>query len=91
VNLPCRVTVAGGGTQPATVTDLSPGGASITGGPAVPAGTRGTLDADRVGISLPFVVRSAPSRTLHVQFDLDAVTEGRYAQALERLVGQRAA
>jgi methyl-accepting chemotaxis protein len=91
VNLPCRVTVAGGGMQPATIIDLSMGGASITGGPAVPAGTRGSLDADRVGVPLPFVVRSAAGGTLHIQFDLDTATAGRYAQAFERVVGQRAA
>jgi methyl-accepting chemotaxis protein len=91
VALPCRVTVAGGGTQPATVADLSEGGAMISGGPALSTGTRGTLDVDRIGVKLPFVVRTVDNEGSHLAFELDAATASRFAQVLERLAVQRAA
>jgi methyl-accepting chemotaxis protein len=91
VNLPCRVTVDGRGTQPATVADLSEGGALIRGGPALSTGSRGTLDVDRIGVKLPFVVRVADGEALHLAFDLDAATARRFAQMLEHLAVQRAA
>jgi len=91
VNLPCRVTVAGRGTQPAAVADLSEGGASISGGPELPIGTRGMLDVDRIGVPLPFVVRTADDEALHLAFELDAATASRFNQMLERVVMQRAA
>jgi PilZ domain len=66
VSLTCRVTVDGRGPQPATVADLSKGGALITGGPALPMGGRGTLGAD--------------GEKLHVAFDRDAATITRLAK-----------
>jgi hypothetical protein len=91
VTLPCRVTVAGLGAQPATVADLSEGGALIKGGPALSIGTRGTLDVDRIGVKLPFVVRAADGEASHLAFELDAATASRFTQELERLSVQRAA
>jgi methyl-accepting chemotaxis protein len=91
VNLPCRVTVAGLGTQPATVTDLSKGGAFVTGGPVLPAGTRGSLDIDQIGVPLPFVVRTVIDKALHLTFELDVATADPFGRMLERLVVHRAA
>jgi methyl-accepting chemotaxis protein len=91
MDLPCRVTVDGRGTQPATVADLSEGGALIRGGPALSTGSRGTLDVDRIGVKLPFVVRAADGETLRLAFNLDAATAGHFAQKLEQLAVRRAA
>ena len=91
VNLTCRVAVDGRGTQPASVVDLSVGGALITDGPVLPTGSRGMLDVDRIGMKLPFIVRGANGGSLHLAFDLDAASSGRLAQMLEHLAVQRAA
>jgi methyl-accepting chemotaxis protein len=91
VNLPCRVAVEGRDAQPATVIDLSEGGALISGGPALSMGSRGTLDVDRISIKLPFVVRAADGEALHLAFDLDAATTRRFAQMLEHLAVPHAA
>ncbi len=91
MSLPCRVTVDGRGTQVATVADLSERGALIRGGPELSTGSSGTLDVDRIGVKLPFVVRDADGKALHLAFDLDAETTKRFAQILEHLAGQRAA
>ncbi len=91
VALPCHVTVAGLGTQPATAADLSEGGALIRGGPALSVGNRGTLEVDRISVKLPFVVRAAAGEASHLAFDLDAATAKSFAQMLQRLDGQRAA
>jgi len=91
VSLPCRVMVEGCGPRPATVADLSEGGAFITGGPTLSAGSRGMLDVDRVGVKLPFIVRVADGGALHLAFDLDAATTKRFAQTLEHLAVQHAA
>jgi len=91
VTLPCRVTVTGLGTQPATVADLSEGGALIRGGPALLPGARGTLDVDRIDVKLPFVVRIADHEASHLAFELDAATASRFAQMLQRVTMQRAA
>jgi methyl-accepting chemotaxis protein len=93
VNLPCRVTAAGGGTIAAIVEELSEGGATIKGETALSVGGRGTLDVDRLAVALPFLVRgtSANARAVHVVFELDAATARRVAQFLEEAAPQRAA
>ena len=63
----------------------------ISGGPALSTGTRGTLDVDRIGVKLPFVVRTVDNEGSHLAFELDAATASRFAQVLERLAVQRAA
>ncbi len=91
VTLACRVTVGGNATEPAMVVDISEGGASVSGMPALSIGTRGTLDVDGIGVKLPFVVRSVDDAASHVAFELDAATAAQFAGMLDRVVGRRAA
>jgi methyl-accepting chemotaxis protein len=82
-DLACRLTVAGRGTHTARIIDLSETGAAVRGGPALPTGTRGTLDADGIGLKLAFIVRVTEDDTLHLTFELDAATTASLTQALE--------
>ncbi len=91
VKLACRVSVAGQGVQNVQVDDLSRGGVSIRGGTALPVGTRGKVEIDRIGMLLPFVVRSADSEALRVAFELDAEEADKLAQMIEHLGLRRAA
>jgi methyl-accepting chemotaxis protein len=87
VDLPCRLTVAGK-THPAKLTDLSEGGAHVSGAPEFDKGVGGTLSIDGVGYPLPFSVQEDPFR---LSFDLDNATAARFRGDLERLVARRAA
>ena len=91
VDLGCRVSVVGGGLHSMRVTDLSEGGAAVSGGPTLPIGTSGTLDVDRVAMKLPFIVRSVDDKATHLAFELDAASADRLAQALGQLELQPAA
>jgi methyl-accepting chemotaxis protein len=91
VDWPCRLTVRGHGVQTARLEDLSAGGASVADGPALPVGSRGTLEADRIGTSLPFVVRAAGDGMLHLAFELDARGTERLGQVLDGAVARNAA
>ncbi len=91
VDLPCRLTASGHGTLAARIEDLSEGGAAVSEGPALPIGTRGTLEVDRLGVVLPFVVRAAAGVSLHLEFDLAPDLADRLRQALERVALQQAA
>jgi methyl-accepting chemotaxis protein len=89
--LACRITASGFGTRNARLDNISTGGAAVSEAPALPIGIRGALEADRIGMSLPFVVRSNEGQTLHLAFELDAAMTGRLTQMLEQLGLQRAA
>jgi len=91
VKLGCRVMVGGRDVQNAQVDDLSRGGASISGGTALSVGTRGTVEMDRIGMPLPFVVRSGDSEAVHVAFELDEQQADKLAQMIEHLGLRRAA
>ena len=91
VDLPCRLTAAGHGTVAARIDDLSEGGAAVSGCPALPVGTHGTLDVDRIGMALPFLVREAAGNSLHLEFDLAPEVVLRLGQALERVALRPAA
>jgi methyl-accepting chemotaxis protein len=91
VNLSCRLSASGTGSRNVKIADLSEGGASIGDGPALTPGTRGTLDIDRLGVPLPFVVRSNEDGLLHLAFDPDAAAAGKLAQLLAQLGLRRAA
>jgi len=91
VNLGCRLSVGGLGTHSARVSDLSVGGAAVSGVPALSIGARGTLEVDRVGMKLPFTVRAARDDTAHLTFDLDQTDATRFAQMLGQMGLQRAA
>jgi len=90
VDVACRLVVGG---QPFTahLADLSDGGASVTGGPALPVGSRGTLIVDGVGFPLPFSVRTSEGGSSHLAFTLDAATRASFRGVPERLARRRAA
>jgi hypothetical protein len=87
----CRVTIAGQAPHSAELVDLSAGGAYVTGGPDVPAGTRGSLTVDGIGMSLSFVVRAGGRGELHLAFTLESADAAKFAQMIAGLRVQRAA
>ncbi len=70
--LRCSITVAGAAPVAARLVNLSAGGARVENGPALGAGTRGTLSVDGLAFALPFSVRAADGGRLSLAFDLDA-------------------
>jgi hypothetical protein len=91
IDLPCRVTVSGAGSTTARIVDISTGCAAIADGPELLVGARGTLEAERLGLRLAFVVRPADDEALHVAYETDAAGAATLARTLKRLVGRRAA
>ncbi len=89
VVMPCRLDVAGG-THQAQVSELSEGGACLSGGPALGIGDRGTLRLEGVSSALPFTVRDQADGMLHVAFDLTEAQSSALRAVLDR-VGQRRA
>jgi methyl-accepting chemotaxis protein len=70
VDMVCRVMTGNRDMQAGRLIDISGGGAFIAGTAAMRAGERGTLELAGVNCPLPFIVRSAETRGLHVAFDL---------------------
>ncbi|HYD69341.1 PilZ domain-containing protein, partial [Azospirillum sp.] len=66
----CAVTI-GGESRTGGVTNLSEGGAIVTGAPAAEPGAFGRLRLERGGAELPFTVVGAGEDRLHVKFVLD--------------------
>lgn len=91
ISLACRLAVAGRGSISARIADISQHGAAVTGVVPLPAGTRGALEADRLGMALPFTVRSADHETMHLSFELDAAATDRFAKVVTDLARSRAA
>jgi aerotaxis receptor len=85
VNLGCRLSAPGLGTHNAQVVDLAEGGAAISGAPSLPVGARGSLEVDRIGMRLAFIVRSADAGLVHLAFELDAADADRFAQMLGQI------
>jgi len=90
-NLGCRLSMPGQATQNARIVNLSEGGAAISDAPPLPIGARGSLEVDRIGMKLPFIVRSADDEATRVVFELDAAGGSRLAEILRNLGLQRAA
>jgi hypothetical protein len=91
VALGCRLSASGSGTRNVKIADLSEGGAAVSEAPALSIGSRGTLDIDRLGAPLPFVVRSNEDGLLHLAFELEQATAGKLAQLRQQLGLRRAA
>jgi len=83
--LACKLAVAGLGASTANVSNISEGGAAIDGAPLLPVGARGTLEVDRIGMRLPFVVLGRERDVLHLTFDLDPPATAQLAQMLTQL------
>jgi len=90
-NLGCRLSVPGQGTHNARVVNLSQDGAAINDAPPLPIGVRGSLEVDRIGMTLPFIVRSTDDGSMRVTFELDTASRSRLAEALQKFGLQQAA
>jgi len=85
VSAACRVSVSGKVPLSAQLVNLSEGGAAISGAAGLQVGTRGFLETDRIGMRLPFVVRSDRDDMLHVQFDMSEAETQRLVTTLGQL------
>ncbi len=84
VDEPCSVTVAGR-RQDGRVTNLSLGGAMITGLTGMAEGTRGAARLDRFGVEVPFDVRSVEGPVVHVRFIEGDASAPAFRSLFERL------
>ncbi len=91
VDLPCRLTVTGHGVVNARVINISEGGARIEGAATVPAGARGMLGFDGVGVPLPLTVRHNDGGVLGIGFEPDEMASAALRSMLERLAARLAA
>jgi methyl-accepting chemotaxis protein len=91
VTLAGHVTGAGQSRRSVTVSDLSEGGAMIEGGGALAVGASGTLEMERIGMPLPFMVRATDKAGLHVEFQMDPPARSRFIELLDRVVVRKAA
>ena len=89
-DLPCRLNVAGG-VQGARVIDVSLGGAAVRDGPALDAGTSGTISLDGLGTPVPFSVRARVDGVPRLAFAADAAARGALRAWLDNLALHRAA
>lgn len=85
------LSVGGQGVRTVKVLDLSGGGAAIACTPPLSVGTRGLIDVHRVGMKLPFVVRSVEDDIGHLAFALDPAQAAQLADSIARLGLDRAA
>ena len=91
VDVPCNLTLSGGGTHTARVANISTGGALLRNCPPMPPQTRGMLGMQGVAFPLPFSVRTTGDEGSHVTFELDAATAAKLAPIVERLASRLAA
>jgi methyl-accepting chemotaxis protein len=91
LDLPGRVTLAGGRGLDVRVVNVSEGGARLQGAAELPVGARGTLALDGVRAALPFNVRNNDDGVLGVVFDADAAALAALRTMLERLESRLAA
>jgi methyl-accepting chemotaxis protein len=90
VDLACRVVVADEAHE-VRLGNLSDGGASLHGAPALPVGARGAITVQSVGFPLSFVVRRIEADAVYVEFELDAATAVRFRGVPQRLANRLAA
>jgi methyl-accepting chemotaxis protein len=91
VNLRCRLSVVGMGISEAQLADISEDGTAVSGGPALPVGTLGVLEVDRIDMRLPFSVRAVEKETLHLAFELEQASIPKFKQILQQLHLKQAA
>ena len=90
VDMSCHLDVAGG-THHAQASDLSEGGACLSGGPALGIGDRGSLRLEGLPSALPFAVRDQADGKMHVAFDLTVAQSTALRSVLGRAGERRAA
>jgi methyl-accepting chemotaxis protein len=88
VDVACRITLPGRGTQDGHLIELSEGGASVTDASLLSSGDRGALRVEAFGQPLPFVVRDVQDGSLRLIFELDAATAEQFGPIPERLAGR---
>lgn len=71
--------------------DISEAGAAVMLSQPLPAGTSGALQADRIGMTLPFVVRSTENDMMYLTSGLGEAGAARFALILGGLSSPRAA
>jgi methyl-accepting chemotaxis protein len=71
VDWPCEVEVFDRGTQSGRMTDISEGGAHVTGLPDLRPGNVGTLHLNGLAVPLAFEVRAEQGTTAHLAFQMD--------------------
>ena len=91
VDVPCRITLPGQGTQAGRLIDVSESGASVVPTHRLSVGDHGALDLDSFGQSISFVVLDAQDGVLRVAFELDAAAAQQFRPIPARLAGRRAA
>ncbi|WP_051140770.1 PilZ domain-containing protein [Azospirillum brasilense] len=84
VNEACGVVVHGR-DQSGTLTDLSNGGAMLSGIAGLGVGDRGTLRLDRFGLTVAFEVRAIDKTAIHVRFAESDVALPRFRDAFAQL------
>ena len=89
-SLPCQLTIADD-LHTCQVSELSSGGASVTGVSPYPPGTQGKLSIEGVGTPLPVKVRAIENNTLKLTFVLDVATKFKVSEKLDQLVKELAA
>jgi methyl-accepting chemotaxis protein len=91
VDLGCRLSAAGLGTRDARVQDISEHGAAVIGARELSISARGSLEVDRIGMQLPFVVRAMQGDMAHLIFELNPADSARLAQILGQMGLRQAA
>ena len=87
VTHPVLVEVRGLASTPATIRDISEGGARIANGPDLSAGSRGLLHIQGISLPVPFdAVSEAGSQDLRVKFDLEGLAHDAFIRQLQRLL-----
>jgi aerotaxis receptor len=74
------------GRRAVTVTDLSAGGAMMTGIDELAAGDTGRLRLDSLDVEVPFTVSGVANGAVHVKFDGDASAVSTFEKAFDGLV-----
>ena len=92
VDLACQLGTSGQTSCAARVTDISEGGAAVTGsGLTLPSGARAELRIDSLGFMVPCTVINSADETVRVTFQLDERTKVRLRPIVEGYARHRAA
>jgi methyl-accepting chemotaxis protein len=90
-DLPARLMITGQDGHAVRVSDLSEGGALVTGAPDLQTETRGALHIEGIGVPLPCTVRGSSAKGMHLAFALDAAATAGLLPTIKRLASRQAA
>ena len=91
VDLACSLTIEGSATRMGRVTELSEGGAQITGVTGLSGGVHGILTMDGTVMQFPVTIREVVELTAGLSFDLDSAQAAEWRDRLARLLLRPAA